>query len=75
MTWEQCRNYGVIEIDPNGSIKLYCDRFSYILLSPNGYSTVTSACWQGNSVIVRGYNQYKEPECFVYRSVWDFYRI
>lgn len=27
MTWEQCRNYGVIEIDPNRSIKLYYDRY------------------------------------------------
>jgi hypothetical protein len=76
MTWEKCRNYGFIEIQINGSLKLHYDRSGFILLSnPNLYMTVTSACWQGNSVIVRGYNQYREPLCYIARSQYESEKI
>ena len=72
MNWENCRNYGLIQIQINGALQLHYDR-NYFLTAPNPnpYMTVVSANWQGNSVIIRGYNQYGEPLCYILRSPFD----
>jgi hypothetical protein len=76
MTWEQCRDYGLIIIQKGGSIELHYD-MNYFLLapSPNLYMTIESANWQGNSVIVRGRNQYSEPVCYILRSIYKVEQI
>ncbi len=51
MTWENCRNYGFIQIQGSGSLQLHYDRNCFILVpKPNLYMTMKSAYWQGNSV-------------------------
>jgi hypothetical protein len=76
MTWENCRNYGFIQIQGSGSLQLYYDKNCFILVTkPNLYMTIESAYWQGNSVIVRGNNQYQEPLCYLIKSQFDYERL
>ena len=76
MKWEQCRDYGLITIEGKSSIRLYGDRYNSALINAPGFdSVVLSANWQGNSLIVRCLNQYKEPMGFVYRNFYDYHPI
>ena len=76
MTWGNCRNYGFVQIQGSGSLQLYYDKNCFILVpKPNLYMTIESAYWQGNSVIVRGNNQYQEPLCYLIKSQFDYERL
>ena len=71
MNWENCKQYGLIEIASNGSLHLHYDRFYFLTApKPNPMMTVESAQWQGNSVIIRGCNQYGEPLCYILRDLY-----
>ena len=76
MTWEQCRGYGLIIIQTSGALELHYDRNYFLLApSPNLYMTIETANWQGNSVIIRGRNQYREPVCYILRSLYQVEQI
>lgn len=72
MSWENARNYGLIDVKSNGDIRLYYDRNYFLTCpSPNPMMVVESAMWQGNNVIVRGRNQYGEPKCYLLRGQYS----
>lgn len=71
-TWEQCRNYGLIKILPSGALQLYYDRHYFLTApNPNAMMTVESAMWQGNTILIRGRNQYGEPMCYMLRDLYE----
>ena len=76
MNWENCRNYGFIQIQKSGALQLHYDRNYFMMApNPNPYMTITSAFWQGNNVIIRGFNQYREPMCYLLKGQYDAERI
>lgn len=76
MNWEKCKNYGLIDIMPNGALRLYYDRNYYMNVpNPNPYMVIESASWQGNSVIIRGKNQYGEPIGYMLRGEYEAQQI
>jgi hypothetical protein len=76
MKWEQCRNYGLITIEHKSTIRLYGDRYNSALINAPGFdTTVLSATWQGNNLIVRCLNQYNEPMGFIYRDFYEYHPI
>lgn len=76
MNWEQCRNYGMIEINPvNNTIKLFYNQWSYALAGNPLFINVENATWQGNNLIVRGYDQYGQPKGVVMNSFNTYIQI
>lgn len=76
MTWEQCKNFGLIQIEPsNNTVRLYYNQWSTIIAQKPGFLYVVSASWQGNNLILRGYNQYDEPLVYVMTDFNSFQRI
>lgn len=66
MNWERCKEYGLVEINPvNGDIRLYYNQFSYMLAGNPIWFTPEAATWQGNNLIVRGYDQYGKQRAVV----------
>jgi hypothetical protein len=57
MTWNECKNFGVVEIVPgNNTLKLYYNQWSFCLAGNPIFLNITDAFWQGNNLILRGYN-------------------
>ncbi len=76
MNWEKCLDFGLIEIVGKATIRLYEDRYNYALINAPGFdSTVLSATWQGNSLLVRCLDQYNAPRAYLYRNFYDYYPI
>ena len=74
--WEKAQSYGLIEIEANSSLKLFYDRFYFVRISsPTPYLVIESAMWQGKNIMVRGTNQYGEPEIYTIRSEFSSERI
>ena len=66
MTWEQCRNYGLVEIDSrNNTIKLYYSNWGFQFAGNPMFLITENATWQGNNLIVRGYDQYGTGKAIV----------
>ena len=76
MTWEKCRDFGLVVYEGGCTLRLFYSQYSSMLIVLPGYeTTLISANWQGNSLIVRCLNQYKEPMGFVYRNFYDYHPI
>lgn len=77
MNWEQCRNFGLIEIlYSSNALKLYWDRYYGITIpSPNPMMVIESALWQGSNIIVRGHNQYGEARCYIMKGLYEAEQI
>jgi len=74
--WGQAQVFGLIEIESNSSIKLFYDRFYFLRIpSPTPFLIVESAIWQGQNLMVKGKNQYGEPEIYVLKSEFNRQRI
>jgi hypothetical protein len=57
MTWIECRNFGVVEIlRSNNTVKLYYNPYSFHIAGTPLFIKVESAAWQGNNLIIRGYD-------------------
>ena len=71
--WNKSANYGRIDILPdNGDVKLYYNQFEYKLLMYPRYFKASSAMWQGNHAIVRGYNQFNGLQTVVMTDFFSF---
>jgi hypothetical protein len=77
MNWEHCKNFGVAQVNPSSNtVKLYYDRFNCVnIQSPNLYMTVESAVWQGDSLIVKGKDQYGDQQVYIYTGIYNYQRI
>jgi len=74
--WQKAQTYGLIEIERNNSMKLFYDRFYFVRIpSPTPFLIVESAVWQGSNILVKGKNQYGEPEIYIVRSEFESERI
>jgi len=74
-TWEDCRNYGLIKIQPDGSLRLYYDMYNFLLISNPDFMIVESAIWQGNHIFVTGRNQYDEPRAYIIKGLYESERV
>lgn len=63
--WEQCRNYGVVQIGYNNSIKLYYNQFSYYLAGNPIFLEVDDAYWQGQNLILKGRDTYGNHKVYI----------
>lgn len=66
MTWNECRNFGVVEVIPyNTDIRLYYNQWSFMLAGNPIFIKVESATWQGNNLVLRGCDNYGNPKVYV----------
>ena len=63
--WEQCKNYGLIQIESNNVIRLYYNQFGYCLAGNPLFLQVQDAQWQGNHLILRGVDTSGFPRVYV----------
>lgn len=77
MSWEKCRNFGVVKINPvNNIIHLYHDMHTSKSINPPGWNPVVeSANWQGNNLMVRLVDNHGQRRSFIYRDFHDFQEI
>jgi hypothetical protein len=67
MNWEQCRDYGLIQIDPinDNLVLLYYNPYSYMYASGPAWIHVEDARWQGKNLILKGRDDAGFPRVFV----------
>jgi hypothetical protein len=76
MNWEQCKNFGLIQIDPNNNtIRLYYSPYSYRLAGSPNFMTIHSAIWQGDNLLVRGVDNYDNPLIYIMDGFNSYRRI
>jgi hypothetical protein len=76
MNWEQCKGFGLIQIDPmNNTIKLYYNQFSYRLAGSPTFLTVENAMWQGENLLVRGIDTSGNSVVYVMNDFNNYRRI
>jgi len=76
MNWEQCKGFGLIQIDPmNNTIKLYYNQFSYRLAGSPNFLTVENAMWQGENLLVRGIDTSGNSVVYVMNGFNNYRRI
>jgi hypothetical protein len=76
-SWEECRNYGLIQIESNNDtlVRLYYNQFCYVYAGGPMWIHVEDARWQGDHLILRGKDDYGVPRVYVmdgfhsYRSI------
>ena len=68
-----CKAFGYVEIRES-TVVLFYDKFDYrLIVVPDLYMTIYSALWQGNNLLVNGYDAYGTPRVYLY-SGFDQYR-
>jgi len=72
--WEQCRNYGLIQIE-NNNIRLYYNPYSYYLAGNPLFLQVQDATWQGNNLILKGYDPSGFPRVYVMEGFNSYRQI
>jgi hypothetical protein len=76
MNWEQCKNFGLIQIDPiNNTIKLYYGPYGWRLAGSPNFLTIESAIWQGENLLVRGTDSYDNSYVYVMNDFNSYRRI
>ncbi len=76
MNWEQCKDFGLIQIDPNNNtIRLYYDPYSYRLAGSPNFIIVGNAMWQGENLLVRGIDQSGNSLVYVMNGFNNYRRI
>jgi len=74
--WEQCRNYGLVQIERhNNTIKLYYNQFSYCLAGNPLFLNVEDAYWQGENLILRGFDISGFPRVYVMNGFNSYRQI
>lgn len=73
--WEQCRSYGLVEIERNNSIRLYYSPYGYCLAGNPIFLQVESAFWQGENLIIRGYDTSGFPRVYVMNGFNNYRQI
>jgi hypothetical protein len=72
--WEQCRNYGLVQID-NNVIRLYYNPYSYHLAGNPLSFYVNDAYWQGDNLILRGTDQSGYSRVYVMNGFNNYRQI
>jgi hypothetical protein len=76
MNWEQCRNFGLIQIDPiNNTIKLYYGPNGWRLAGNPNFLIIENAIWQGENLLVRGTDAYGNSLVYVMNDFNNCRRI
>lgn len=76
MNWEQCRNFGLIRIDPNNNtIILYHGPYEWRLAGSPNFLTIENAIWQGANLLVRGTDDYGNSLVYVMDDFNSYRRI
>lgn len=76
MNWEQCKGFGLIQIDSmNNTIRLYYNQFSYRLAGSPNFLTVENAMWQGDNLLVRGIDPLGNSVVYVMNGFNNYRRI
>jgi hypothetical protein len=76
MTWEQCKDYGLIQIEPgNNTVRLHYSQWSTMIAQKPAFLHVESAFWQGSNLVLRGHNQYNEPLVYMMSDFNSYQRI
>ena len=66
MNWSQCKNFGLTDIDPRtNTVKLFYNEYSYQNAGSPINLVVESANWQGDNLIVRGYDSHGTPRTYI----------
>jgi hypothetical protein len=66
MTWSECRSFGVVEIlSINNTVKLYYNPYSFQFAGNPLFLNIESANWQGNNLILKGYDNYGNTKVYV----------
>ena len=76
MNWEQCRNFGLIKIDPNNNtILLYYGPYGWRLAGNPNFLTIENAIWQGENLLIRGTDDYGNSLVYVMNDFNSYRRI
>jgi hypothetical protein len=76
MNWEQCKNFGLIQIDPtNNTIRLYYSPYCHTLAGSPNFLTIENAIWQGDNLLVRGTDNYGNSLVYVMNGFNSYRRI
>jgi hypothetical protein len=76
MNWEQCKNFGLIQIDPNNNtIHLYYSPYCYKIAGSPNFLIIDSAMWQGDHLLIRGTDGYGNSLVYVMNEFNSYRRI
>lgn len=76
MNWEQCRNFGLIKIDPNNNtILLYYGPYGWRLAGSPNFLTIENAIWQGENLLIRATDDYGNSLVYVMNDFNSYRRI
>lgn len=76
MSWEKCKNYGLVRVDTvSNNVRLYFDQFQYLLPSTPHHILIESASWQGSNLIVRGTNRHGEQKTVIVNGEFNYQEI
>jgi hypothetical protein len=76
MNWEQCKNFGLIQIDPNNNtIKLYYSPYSFRLAGSPNFLHLDNAIWQGDNLLIRGTDDSGNSYIYVMNEFNSYRRI
>lgn len=77
MNWEKCRDYGVVQIEERSRVvRLFYSPYDSLIASGTPVWLVPeSATWQGNNLIVRGYNPHGDRKTIVMTDIWKYQEV
>ena len=76
MNWEQCKNFGLIQINPiNNTILLYYSPYGHRIAGTPNFLTIENAIWQGENLLVRGTDAYGNSLVYVMNEFNSYRRI
>jgi hypothetical protein len=76
MTWEQCKNFGLIEINPNNNtVLLYYSPYGWRLAGTPNFLTLHNAMWQGDNLIIKGTDTYGNSYVYIMNEFNNCRRI
>ena len=76
MNWQQCKNFGLIQINPNNNtILLYYGPYGWRLAGSPIFLTIENAIWQGENLLVRGTDSSGNSLVYVMNDFNSYRRI
>jgi hypothetical protein len=76
MNWSQCKNFGLTDIDPRtNTVKLFYNEYSYQIAGSPINLVVESANWQGNNLIVKGFDPHGRRRIYVMNDFHSYREV
>ena len=73
MTWEDCQNFGYVEVDhQSNGIRVYSDRIYSRFITCPGFGRIESAIWSGRHVICKVRNSHGVLETYLQKSFHEY---